>query len=122
VTQAELAKLVSLATSTSPKALEKGSIDELQRELNKLKDNLSVGFPDVSKLKKKPDFVNALIATRKKAFEVNSELESQFAREAEELACGGKSTKENRRVKSYRESSSRRNSKGGRDSRITDVS
>ena len=51
----------------------------------------------MSKLEKKPDFVNALIATRKKAFEANSELESQFAREAEELACGGKSTKENRR-------------------------
>ena len=60
VTQAKRAKLVSLATSTTTKAVEKGSIEELTSGLNKLKDQLT-GFPEMSKLKKKPEFINALI-------------------------------------------------------------
>lgn len=120
MTQAKRAKLVSFATSTTMKALEKGSIEELTSELSKLQDHLSAGFPDILKLKKKPEFINALIDARKKAFNANSELETQFAREAEELACGGKSTIEIIK-RSYRESFLQQNSKGGRDLLIIDV-
>ena len=92
----ECAKLVTLATSISKTALEKvGTIEGLKSELMKLQQHVRAeGFPDLSKLTLKSQFVDALVAVRTKAFGANESLCSQFKKEAEDSAYGGKSTAE----------------------------
>jgi RNA processing factor Prp31 len=54
---------VALATSTSKKTIDaSGYIDDIKNELNRLKDHVEEdNFPDLKKLKRKEDYVDALI-------------------------------------------------------------
>lgn len=63
-------KKVALATSTSKKTIDaSGYIDDIKNELNRLKDHVEEdNFPDLKKLKRKEDYVDALIKVQKKAF------------------------------------------------------
>jgi hypothetical protein len=56
-------KKVALATSTSKKTIDaSGYIDDIKNELNRLKDHVEEdNFPDLKKLKRKEDYVDALI-------------------------------------------------------------
>lgn len=53
---------------------------------------LASSFPDVSKLVKKAQCVDALIKARGKVFKACPTLRDQLAKEAENAAYGGKST------------------------------
>jgi hypothetical protein len=97
-------KKVALATSTSKKTIDaSGYIDDIKNELNRLKDHVEEDdFPDLKKLKRKEDYVDALIKVRKKAFASDDTLQAQFENEAKIVAFGGTSTVEERQTELQR--------------------
>jgi hypothetical protein len=92
-------RLVALATSTVVKTVSaSGDKAELTEELQYLRSHVSQqDFPDVTKLKTKPDLAKALVDVRKAAFKENQGLIDECTKRAEDKAYGGKSTSGDRR-------------------------